>query len=76
MELLIDNQQDSIDFGGTVSNTLGPIRLQQDEKWENTISFAPRQTGNDQEVELLLFKNSETTPVDSLRIFINVEQTE
>ena len=74
--MIIDYQPVSIDFGGTITDILGPITLQQGEKWENAIGITPQHIGDNQEVDLLLFKGTETTPENSLHLFINVKHAE
>lgn len=76
VKMTIDDKQVNIYFDGTITDILGPIDLQQGEKWENEIGIVPLHTGENQKVELLLFKGTETTPEDSLRIWINVKEAE
>ncbi len=74
MGMTIDGERVDIDFGGTTYvESLGPIELQQGQKWENMIDIVPRHTGDNQKVELLLFKGSATTPDDSLHFWITVK---
>ena len=71
VQMAIDSQ--SVNIGSSSENArLGPIELRQGEKWEQEIGISPQHTGNNQKVELFLFKNSETTPVESLVLWINV----
>lgn len=48
--------------------------LANDEKWQEEISFVPQSTGEEQKVELWLYKNNETQPYNSnpLHLYINV----
>jgi uncharacterized membrane protein len=50
--------------------------LQQGEKWEEDIGIVPLHTGDNQKVELLLFKDAETTARYSLHIWIKVTTSE
>jgi len=74
IEMTINGQSANIEFNGTITNKLGPIELQQGERWENEIGIIPDHIGNSQEVELFLYNSTETTVVDSLHFWINVKQ--
>jgi len=76
VQMTINDQSANIEFGGTITNILGPIELQQGEQWENEIGIIPDHIGNSQEVELFLYSNTETTAEDSLHFWINVKQAE
>jgi uncharacterized membrane protein len=55
------------------SNKIGPILLGDGEKWEGEMSFAPTMSSDNQEVEFLLFKGDETTPANSLHLWVDVK---
>ena len=76
VKMTINGEAVNIDFGGTNTTILGPIELQQGEKWENAIGIVPHRTGDNQKVELLLFKGAETAPENSLHFWINVKQAQ
>jgi hypothetical protein len=76
VEMIIDNEPASINFEGKGATVLSPIELQKGHNWEKVIGIIPQHTGDNQEVDLLLFKGKETTPEDSLRLFINVKEAE
>ncbi|MEE8413708.1 MAG: DUF1616 domain-containing protein [Dehalococcoidales bacterium] len=61
-----------IRINGVQNNTRGPFVLEQDEKWEETISFRPETAGNDQKVEFLLYKSGQSEAYLSLHLWINV----
>jgi len=64
VEVMIDNVK---------NNEVGPIELEQDEKWEGIVVFTPSEPGEDQKVEFLLYKNREAEPsVESLHLWIDV----
>ena len=73
VKMTIDGEAVNIDFGGTNNEKLGPIELRQGEKWENAIGIVPQRTGDNQNVELLLFKGTDSTAIDSLHFWINVK---
>ena len=74
VKIIIDSQPARIVFGGVNEDALANIKLQSNEKWENAIGIAPTHAGDNQEVDILLFKGAETQPADSLRFFVNVQQ--
>jgi len=76
VKMTIDDEPVNIDFGGTITDILGPIELQKGENWEKEIGIVPLHMGEHQKVELLLFKGVETTPEDSLILWINVKEAE
>ncbi len=47
---------------GKKNSEVGPLVLAQGEKWEEEVSFTPTERGENQKVEFLLFKGSETQP--------------
>jgi uncharacterized membrane protein len=73
VKMTIDNEPVKINFGGVFTDAIGPIELQQGEKWENAINIVPHQIKDNQKVELLLFKGTETIPENSLHLWINVK---
>jgi uncharacterized membrane protein len=63
VEILIDSEG---------YNTVGPLRLENDERWEEEISFTPREAGDDQKVEFILYKQAQDEPSNSLHLWIDV----
>ena len=76
VKMTINGEPVNINFGGIISNVLGPIELQQGQRWEQKIGITPQQTGDNQEVELLLFKGNATTAENSLHFWIDVKPAE
>lgn len=64
--------QVGIPFQGGIANNIGPISLKPREKWEQEIGIEPQHTGDNQDVEILLYKNDETEPYLNLNLWINV----
>jgi uncharacterized membrane protein len=58
--------------GELVIGQAGPLRLEDDEVWEGPIQYALAQPGDDQTVDLLLFRDGGGQPYRSLRLWINV----
>jgi uncharacterized membrane protein len=74
VRMTVDGVPASIEFGGVAGGFLGPVRLQAGEKWENAIGIAPQHLGDNQKVELLLFKGIDARPQSSLHFWIMVKQ--
>lgn len=69
----IDGMQMVIPFQGEVVNQIGPISLAPGGKWEQEIGIVPEHTGNNQEVEIFLYKDGVTEPYLNLSLWINVD---
>lgn len=54
---------------------IGPLALDHDEKWESEAGFVPREVGDDQKVEFILYKNGEEEPYSSLHLWVDVKNT-
>ena len=64
VRVMVDNEE---------NKEVGPILLNDGEKWENTDAFVLTQAGDNQSVDFQLFKGEETgSPADSLHLLINV----
>ena len=61
---------------GATNHERGPLLLEHDEKWEATVGFTPDKTGNNQQVELLLYKNEGSEPYLTLHLWVNVLEQE
>ncbi|MGA2158553.1 MAG: DUF1616 domain-containing protein [Dehalococcoidia bacterium] len=62
-----------IAINGLKNSEIGPLPLEDKGKWEQAITFMPTTVGEHQQVQFLLFKNSESTPYLSLNLWINVK---
>jgi uncharacterized membrane protein len=71
--LQIDGMTTPISNNGASFNLLGPIKLQQGEKWEQEIGFAPQHIGDNQKAELFLYKDGAATAEETLHLWINVK---
>ena len=69
----IDGEPAQLYLGGKAMSTLGDIELREGQRWENAIGIAPQHQGTNQEVELLLFKGTDTTAEQSLHFWITVQ---
>ncbi len=75
---IINEEQESAVYSidilidGVEAGKLAPININQGDKWEQTASFIPQKTGDNQRVEFRLFKTGEGQPYRILNIWINV----
>jgi len=76
VKMTIDDELVNINLSETITDILGPIELQQGEKWEREIGIVPLHTGENQKVELLLFEDAGTTLKDTLRLLIDIKGVE
>ncbi|MGB3904769.1 MAG: DUF1616 domain-containing protein, partial [Anaerolineae bacterium] len=53
---------------------LEPVTLQADESGEWQLAFAPREVGADVRVDFLLYRDEESEPYRSLRLWISVQE--
>ena len=70
----IDGSQVGVPFQGGIVQNLGPIVLAPEATWQQEIGIVPQHTGENQEVELLLYKDNGTAPYLSLHLWVNVTQ--
>ncbi len=62
--------------GDDLLRTLGPIYLQNEQKWEAPTAFAPRHPGESVKVEFLLFLDGGSQPYRSLHLWVEVRAIE
>lgn len=62
----------SISINGTNGNEITSIYLEPEEKWEQIVGFNPTVPGDNQQVDFFLYKDEDTVPYLSLRLFVNV----
>ena len=66
-----------IRVGGVEKNEVGPIVLDDGQKWEEVVGFTLDRVGDNQKVEFLLYKDGESeTYLKSLRLWIDVKERE
>ncbi|MGD0857075.1 MAG: DUF1616 domain-containing protein [Dehalococcoidia bacterium] len=58
---------------GEVIQKIEPIKLANGQKWEQQVSFAPLNSGDNQKVEFLLYKNGLVNPYLSLNLWVDVK---
>ena len=59
-------------LNGVKNSEVGPFVLADEDKWEETMSFIPHMTGDDQKIELFLYKDEGCEPYRTLYLFIDV----
>ena len=74
IKIQIDGSQASIPFQNKIVTNIGPLILEPGEKWEEKIGIVPEHIGQNQEVELLLYKNNDTSVYLDLHLWVNVTQ--
>ena len=64
-----------VNIDGVKNNEVGPILLANEQKWEEIVSFTPDKTGDNQKVDLTLYKNQEAKPcLEPLHLWIDVTE--
>jgi len=69
----IDGQPAQIFFNGAWVDSVDSVVLQQGEKWEQEIGFAPAHAGENQKVEFFLFKNGSSDATETLHLWITAK---
>ena len=49
-------------IGGVRNNEVGPIVLAHGDEWQEEVSFSPKEPGENQKIEFLLYEDGETEP--------------
>ena len=63
-----------VKMDGVKTDEVGPILLDNNQKWEEEISFMPSVAGQNRKVEFLLFKAGESEPYAVLYLWLDVTQ--
>jgi len=75
---IVNHEQATADYRveiivvGSKYDEVGLLGLENDEKWEDTVTFSIDKEGNDQKVEFLLFKDEQIEVYRSLHLWIDV----
>jgi uncharacterized membrane protein len=75
VRLQIDGQPADILYNGQSRDSLADIRLDQGQKWEQTIGFAPVHLGENQKVEIFLYKDGTSDPENALHLWVTVKSS-
>jgi len=60
--------------GGSVLNTVGPITIAEGATWQAPVRYAITTPGDDQLVDMLLFRAADTQPYRQLQLWVNVQE--
>ena len=58
---------------GIVSNQVGQVTLEHEEKWEEMVGFIPDRVGDKQKVEFLLYRQGQSEVYRSLHLVVDVQ---
>ena len=61
---------------GVKNSEVGPIVLEQAERWEEAVTFIPGKVGNSQKVEFLLYKQGKSDASQSVYLWLDVTELE
>ena len=64
-----------ITIDGEVNDTIGPLALANEVKWQSEVGFTPHKAGDNQKLELVLYKQGEDKPYRSLYLWVDVKGT-
>lgn len=78
---IVNHEQDTVTYQIKVTidqvnnNEVGPMVLEDGEKWEGMVTFTPDKAGNEQRVDFWLRKNAEIDPdFQPLRLWVDVKR--
>ncbi|MFC1948663.1 DUF1616 domain-containing protein [Chloroflexota bacterium] len=72
IKVLIDGIQSTVFYDGDMAEEIGSIQLAGEEKWENEVGIIPDNTGNNQKVEFVLYKDGTPCFEEPLYLWIDV----
>lgn len=59
---------------GETINAIGPLVLDNEEKWENEVSFILQKAGKGQKLEFILYRQGEDSPSGSLYLWLDIKE--
>ena len=62
-----------VTIDGARYDEIGPVVLHHEDSWEREVSFMPTQIGDNQKVELLLYKQGQSEAYRRIHLWINVK---
>jgi uncharacterized membrane protein len=75
---IINRERDKVTYrvevriDGVISNEVGPVTLEHDEKWEKMVGFTPDRAGDKQKVEFLLYRQGQSEAYRRLYLWLDV----
>lgn len=61
-------------INGVRNNKLEPIVLSDEQQWKEIVSFTPNSAGDNQKIEFLLYKNTDSAAYSRLHLWVNVKE--
>ncbi|TEB11047.1 DUF1616 domain-containing protein [Pelotomaculum propionicicum] len=77
---IINHEHRTVDYyiqvkmGDYIKSNIGPITLENDQKWEDNVKFSAQQPYENLKVEFLLFREGDLEPYRSLHLWITVHK--
>ena len=75
---IVNREQETVSYrveitiDGARHGEIGPVVLHHEDRWEREVSFIPTQLGDNQKVELLLYKQGQSEAYQSLHLGVKV----
>jgi len=75
---IVNREQETVSYrveitiDGARHGEIGPVVLHHEDRWEREVSFIPTQLGDNQKVELLLYKQGQSEAYQSLHLWVKV----
>ena len=63
-----------VNIDEVANKEIGPVVLAHEEKWEQEVSFIPTEAGENQKVELVLYKQGQSESYLTLRLWLDVKE--
>ncbi len=63
-----------VDIEGVLTGEIGPVVLEHEEKWEQTVNFSFQRAGENHEVEFRLYGDDDPEPYLQLRLWVDVAE--
>jgi uncharacterized membrane protein len=64
-----------ITINSEVNDTIGPLALANEAKWQSEVGFTPHKVGDNQKAEFVLYKQGEDKPYKLLYLWVDVKGT-
>jgi uncharacterized membrane protein len=71
---IVDGEEIPLRYQDNLLSKIGPINLNNEEKWEGEIGIVPQNPGENQKVEIQLYNGNNSTLIESVHIWINVKE--
>jgi uncharacterized membrane protein len=71
LKLQVDGQPANLVYDGEILPQIDQIKLDNQEKWEQAIGFAPMHAGDNQKAEFFLYEAGAANPLETVHIWVN-----